>query len=277
MIYELDLMIKKSFRADVCRTIFLPGVEEMTGIFMDGPFNFRELFKVDLKGTLAQTLLENLSCDSVTMPSSLLSIKHYQSLAPPDPLFSVKQEELQALKYLAVRKNATSLFCIIEIGWHCLEQAQLVHENQSYLNKKQTKVAAIAKETINQTYIKLKLMTGGIKQKHSYEVLRQKVRAFLLRWKRLTFLEQFAKPYLTPEDSQIESRHFNSRSGPNDQSFTHIINCTNGPLDVSLELHRSQANKSTAQNKTCFSNAVSPSRPNLAPYKSLQRESKLIA
>ena len=35
-------------------------------------------------------------------------------------------------------------------------------------------------------------MTGGIKQKNSYEQLRLKLRGFFLRWKRLTYFEQFA-------------------------------------------------------------------------------------
>ena len=60
------------------------------------------------------------------------------------------------------------------------------------MNKKEEKMVAITQETINQTYIKLKLMTGGIKQKNSYEVLRLKVRGFFRKWKRVTFLEQFA-------------------------------------------------------------------------------------
>lgn len=32
-------------------------------------------------------------------------------------------------------------------------------------------------------------MTGGIKQKNSYEQLRLKLRGFFLRWKRLTYFE----------------------------------------------------------------------------------------
>ena len=60
-----------------------------------------------------------------------------------------------------------------------------------YSNKKEEKMVAIAKECINQTYIKLKLMTGGIKQKHSYEVLKQNQRAMFNKWKRITFFEMF--------------------------------------------------------------------------------------
>ena len=59
------------------------------------------------------------------------------------------------------------------------------------MSKKEEKMVAITQETINQTYIKLKLMTGGIKQKNSYEVLRLKVRGLFRKWKRFTFLEQF--------------------------------------------------------------------------------------
>ena len=52
----------------------------------------------------------------------------------------------------------------------------IAHENPSYLKKKKEKITQICKEVINQTYIKLKLMTGGIKQKNNYEHLRNKVR-----------------------------------------------------------------------------------------------------
>jgi hypothetical protein len=52
-VYEIDLMIKKAFRADVARVIFLPCKDADKGIFMEGPFNYRELFSVDLKGSLA--------------------------------------------------------------------------------------------------------------------------------------------------------------------------------------------------------------------------------
>jgi len=73
---------------------------------------------------------------------------------------------------LTVSKSHCQLFAVIEIAWNSLSQARLIHENLVYMQKKEEKIVAIAKETINQTYIKLKLMAGGIKQKHTYEILK---------------------------------------------------------------------------------------------------------
>jgi len=192
LVYEIDLMIKKAFRADVARVVFLPGKDADHGIFMDGPFNQRELFSVDLQGTLAKQMIRNRGCTQITMPSSLVCRQPYKPISVIDPQYTVKGEQFEAVKYLAVRKNQDQLFAVIEVAWSSIQQAHHVHENPLYLSKKEEKMVAITQETINQTYIKLKLMTGGIKQKNSYEVLRLKVRGFFRKWKRFTFLEQFA-------------------------------------------------------------------------------------
>lgn len=83
-------------------------------------------------------------------------------------------EQFEAIKYLAIFKAPQQLFAVIEIAWNSLSQAYMIHESPSYLAKKEDKIVAITKETISQTYIKLKLMTGGIKQKSNYEILHQK-------------------------------------------------------------------------------------------------------
>ena len=72
LIYELDLMVRKAFRADSCRIVFIPEKYAMYGVFMEGPFNFRELVQVSLQGTLAQEIIQNKNCTCITMPSSLI-------------------------------------------------------------------------------------------------------------------------------------------------------------------------------------------------------------
>ena len=111
----------------------------------------------------------------------------------------------------------------------------MVHENINYLAKKEEKVTSICKEVINQTYIKLKLMTGGIKQKNNYETLRVKVRGFFKKWRRVTFLDQQG---ITENDRST-------------QDYSPIL-----PNNSFL----SSNYKST------------PKHVNIAPYKSLQRE-----
>jgi hypothetical protein len=55
-------MIKRAFKADVARVIFLPDKEGDHGIFMEGPFNYRELFQIDLSGSLASSMIKNRGC-----------------------------------------------------------------------------------------------------------------------------------------------------------------------------------------------------------------------
>ena len=55
-------MLKKAFKADVARIIFLPDKEGDLGIFMDGPFNNREMFTVDLQGTVAKQMIKSSGC-----------------------------------------------------------------------------------------------------------------------------------------------------------------------------------------------------------------------
>jgi hypothetical protein len=98
---------------------------------------------------------------------------------------------------------------VIEIAWHSLSQAFMIHENPAYLAKKEDKIVAITKETINQTYIKLKLMSGGIKQKSYYEILHQKRKAFFNRWKRSAFLETFMdqdESRMAPRTAELKGR-----------------------------------------------------------------------
>lgn len=60
-------------------------------------------------------------------------------------------------------------------------------------------------------------MTGGIKQKNSYEQLRLKLRGFFLRWKRLTYFEQFADHHSDfgkrdQENSMLHSNYYGQPS-----------------------------------------------------------------
>jgi len=59
LVYELDLMMKKAFKADLVRLIFLPYKKEKRGIFMEGHFNRRELYQIDLANSLAEKILDN--------------------------------------------------------------------------------------------------------------------------------------------------------------------------------------------------------------------------
>jgi len=65
-------MIKKAFRADSVRVIFLPHKNQKHGIFMEGAFNYRELFKIDLTNSLAERIIDNPGCSQITIPSSLM-------------------------------------------------------------------------------------------------------------------------------------------------------------------------------------------------------------
>jgi hypothetical protein len=152
------------------------------------------------------------------MPSSLVCSQPYKSIAVTDPQFSIKGEEFEAIKYLAVWKNPDQLFAVIEIAWRSISQAYQVHENPIYVNKKEEKIVAITKETINQTYIKLKLMTGGIKQKNSYEVLRLKVRGMFTKWKRVTFLAQFTSCFVDQDEAGTRNQDLSGTSAAGHKS-----------------------------------------------------------
>ena len=184
-------MIKKAFRSDSVRIIFIPYKNDKSGLFMDGPFNYREMFKVNLKNTLVEKILNNPGCTQITIPSSLICKQNIQALEAPDVQYSVINEDFQAIKYLVISKSESQIFAVVEIGWKSIQQALMIHENQMYLNKKEDKIISMAQESINQTYLKLKLLAGGIKQKNSYEKLKQQTRTCLLKWKRLTFFERF--------------------------------------------------------------------------------------
>ena len=148
--FELDLMIKKAFKADAARIIFLPyGCPVSQGILMEGPLNNRQAFKINFTDTLLEQMIRNKNCSSMTVPSGLVCAQVCQPLNGPDPQYSTKGECFQALKYLRIEKNSHQLFGVIEIAWQYLEQAQLVHENQVYLNNKEEKVVYITKEAIS--------------------------------------------------------------------------------------------------------------------------------
>ena len=67
----------------------------------------------------------------------------------PDPQYSVMGEPFEAIKYLSIYKSQGQLFGVIEIAWHSLSQAFMIHENPAYLAKKEDKIVSITKETIN--------------------------------------------------------------------------------------------------------------------------------
>lgn len=52
---------------------------------------------------------------------------------------------------------------ILEIGWNSIHESRLVHENKSYLGKKEVKITQIIKQAFSQTYMKLRLITGAVK------------------------------------------------------------------------------------------------------------------
>ena len=62
LIYEVDAMIKKAFKADSVRVVFLPYPYQLTGIFMQGQYNKREMYKIDLKGTTIFDILQSPGC-----------------------------------------------------------------------------------------------------------------------------------------------------------------------------------------------------------------------
>jgi len=75
LVYELDLMVRKAFRADSSRVIFLPEKYSTVGVYMQGPWNNRQLIQTELKDSIASEILRNANCSSITMPSSLLCQK----------------------------------------------------------------------------------------------------------------------------------------------------------------------------------------------------------
>lgn len=145
---------------------------------------------------------------------------------------------------------------MIEIAWHSLSQAFMIHENPAYLAKKEDKIVAITKETINQTYIKLKLMSGGIKQKSNYEILHQKRKAFFNRWKRSAFLETFMEQdesHMAPRTAELKGRRLDL-SQDRMPSYSPIL----PTQDLSLSIMQ----------RSNYNSAFSPQKPNFTPYKS---------
>jgi hypothetical protein len=158
LVYELDLMVRKAFRADSCRIVFIPERYGMCGVFMEGPYNFRELVQVSLQNTLAQEIIQNKNCTCITMPSSLICGQQPQVFESPEQFTSVTGQEFEAVKYLAIVKPSGHLFAIMEVCWNSISQAQIVHENSVYLGRKDQKIVSIVRDAISQTYLKLSLV-----------------------------------------------------------------------------------------------------------------------
>lgn len=57
-------------------------------------------------------------------------------------------------------------------------------------------------EVLEQTYFKLLLLSSHIKNKIAYEMLNHKMRALFNRWKRVTFLQQFASGLFDEKENQ---------------------------------------------------------------------------
>lgn len=55
-------MFRKAFRCDSVRVIFVPYLMDKVGLFMDGPYNYREMYNIDLKDTLVEKILNNPGC-----------------------------------------------------------------------------------------------------------------------------------------------------------------------------------------------------------------------
>lgn len=127
----------------------------------------------------------------MTMPSSLVCTNPFKSHSRPELYHSVTGEGYEALKLQTIIRNS-QVIAVIEIGWHTLQQAQLLHQNMIYLNKKDTKVQDMVQDAIDFCSFRLRLITTLMKQRVSYETLCHKRRALFTRWKRLTFLEQLA-------------------------------------------------------------------------------------
>lgn len=113
-------MVRKAFRADLCRIVFIPVKYAISGVYMEGPFNFRQMMKVDLKGSLAADVLTNSNCTSITMPSNLVCSKPFLMFERPENYSSVTNQEFEAVKYLSILKSNGNHFAIIEIGWNSL-------------------------------------------------------------------------------------------------------------------------------------------------------------
>ena len=106
-------------------------------------------------------------------------------------------------------------------------------------------------------------MTGGIKQKNSYEILKQKTRACLLKWKRLTFFERVQSDSGEVEDSQMWSRQWSKKENVN-LNNTSVYNPILPVQDQSMLLKRSYMTQGNGQ----FSTIISPIQANKATFKS---------
>lgn len=117
-------MVKKAFKADTVRIIFLPYPPHVqSGIFMEGPFENRELYKIHFQNSIVNQIFKERGCSQITVPSSLICQKSYSSIDVPDVQYDIKGQEHEALKYLTIGKAHNSLFGVIEIGWHYLQEA----------------------------------------------------------------------------------------------------------------------------------------------------------
>jgi hypothetical protein len=192
-VIELDNFVKKAYRADLCRMIFVPNTESLQGVFWTGPAHYREMLFADLNGTLVEELIDNQECKSLTLPSSLLCPNPFKAAESNDLLKSVTGEEYEAIKLISVhRESRGDLLAVIELGWLGFATASSVHENQAYLQKKDERMVKTVAEVLDHTYFKLSLLSSRVKNKVAYEMLSRKRRALFNRWKRVTFLQQFA-------------------------------------------------------------------------------------
>ena len=126
-------------------------------------------------------------------------------------------------------------------------------------------------------------MTGGIKQKNSYEVLKLKVRGMFTKWKRVTFLAQFTNCFFDQDETVVNNHDISKNSILGHKSrldlsqdrtpqYSPILPTQDPSRDFSISaLTRNKSNSKSrpADNSSLvrYSTSFTTQRPNLAPLK----------
>jgi len=77
------------------------------------------------------------------MPSNLIcgqTLHTLSTLEQPDTFTSIKGSKFESLKYLTICRDNGELIAILEIGWNSINESRIVHDNKSYLSKKEGKI-----------------------------------------------------------------------------------------------------------------------------------------
>ncbi|CDW76403.1 UNKNOWN [Stylonychia lemnae] len=168
--YLSDKIIN-TFKANHCLIVFLPSEirKQLKGTFYN--FETCKLYQIDFTGTFFTQIIQSDTQRIVTFPSSLLCRNLNKN---PQYTINERFETLTGLQYEAIKyipisdpEKNSQIMLYVEIGWSRLSEAQDLHENDFYLQKKENLIKDKVMEQINQVHRNLKYFVMSVQPKLS--------------------------------------------------------------------------------------------------------------